>query len=176
MEPDTSEADERQLQLAVAQGDAYFAAVQHMIENVAHGGGHREAGHYIVGYAVEEAEGMYDWRAGSLEWQEPGEANAHVEIVVLDRADRRFVPDVKVLVTLTGPDGQEIGTREQPLLWHPMIYHYGLNWTLPADGAYTLKVRVEPPRFMRHDEVNGRRFTEVEEVTFEGVDIQRGQD
>ena len=57
-----------------------------------------------------------------------------------------------------------------------MIYHYGRNWTVPADGEYTLKVHIDPPTFMRHDEINGDRFADPVDVTFEGVKVQRGQD
>ena len=62
------------------------------------------------------------------------------------------------------------------MLWHPMLYHYGRNWTVPADGEYTLKVHIDPPTFMRHDEINGCRFKEPVDVTFEGVKVERGQD
>ena len=44
----------------------------------------------------------------------------------------------------------------------------GPQLDVPADGEYTLRVRVEPPTFMRHDEVNGRRFTEPVDVEFRG--------
>jgi hypothetical protein len=47
-----------------------------------------------------------------------------------------------------------------------MIYHYGRNWVVPSGGAYTLRARVEPPTFMRHDEVNGRRLTEPVELAY----------
>jgi uncharacterized protein involved in high-affinity Fe2+ transport len=57
-----------------------------------------------------------------------------------------------------------------------MIYHYGRNWALPADGDYTLRVHIEPPQFMRHDEVNGKRFQEPVEVEFSDVHIERGTD
>lgn len=176
MDPDTSEATKEQLDLAKAEGDAYGKSLEYMTGTVAHGGGQTEAGHYLIGYAVEEAEGMYEWVDGQLEWREPGDDNLHVEVAVRDRADGRFVPAVTVTVTLTAPDGTAVGTHEQPLLWHPMIYHYGRNWKVPSDGDYTLTVRVEPPTFMRHDETNGLRFTKVEEVTFTGVSVQRGQD
>lgn len=53
---------------------------------------------------------------------------------------------------------------------------HGYRVSTPGDGTYTLKVRVEPPTFMRHDEVNGRRVTEAVEVTFEDVQVERGQD
>jgi hypothetical protein len=42
--------------------------------------------------------------------------------------------------------------------------------------AYRLRVRVEPPTFMRHDEVNGRRFTSPVEVESDDVAVKRGQD
>ncbi len=176
MDPDTSEATARQLDLARAQGDAYGRALAHMAEDVADDGGTVEAGDYRIGYAIEEAEGMYEWVDGELVWRDPEQENLHVEVAVCDRADGRFVPGVRVFATLIDPDGSEVATHEQPLLWHPMIYHYGRNWTVPVDGSYTLRVRVEPPRFMRHDEVNGRRFAEEVEVEFHDVQVSRGQD
>lgn len=175
MDPNTSEADSTQLDLARAQGEAYGRALTHMTEHVAHDGAAKPAGEYLVGYAVEEAEGMYGWADGQLVWHDPGDANVHVEVAVCDAADGRFVPGLRVLATLIAPDGTEVGTHEQPMLWHPMIYHYGRNWTVPVNGLYTLRIHIDPPAFMRHDEVNGRRFTEPTEVEFIGVSIQRAR-
>jgi hypothetical protein len=76
-----------------------------------------------------------------------------------------------VVATLVDPSGNELGTYELPQLWHPMLYHYGGNLKVAVEGEYTLKVRIRPPTFMRHDEVNGRRFTELVEATFEGVKV-----
>ncbi|MFC4627365.1 hypothetical protein ACFO6V_03910 [Promicromonospora alba] len=73
-------------------------------QDVAKDGGTQQVGDYLVGYAIEDAEGMYN-----LE-----------------------------------------------------------------DGGYTLRVHVDPPTFMRHDEINGRRFTEPVDVEFAGVRIERG--
>lgn len=176
MDPDTSEADSTQLELAHAQGDAYGRALEHMAENVAEDGGIKESGDYIVGYAVEEAEGMYAWAEGSLVWRDPETENLHLEVSVRDRSDGRFVPGLDVSATLTAPDGQKISPIELPMLWHPMIYHYGRNVEVPDDGQYTLRVHIDPPQFMRHDEVNGRRFVEPVDVTFDGVQAKRGQD
>jgi len=176
MDPSSSEADAKQLAFAREQGESYRRALDHMIESVAHDGGRQPAGQYIVGYAVEEAEGMYMWEDGKLVWHDPEEENLHVEIAVCDASDGRFVPALTVTGTLVDPDGNELGTHEHPLLWHPMIYHYGMNWTVPSDGEYTLKVHIEPPQFHRHDEINGCRFAEPVDVTFEGVKVERGQD
>lgn len=86
------------------------------------------------------------------------------------------MPGLQVTGTLIAPDGNEVGTHEHELLWHPMLYHYGRNWTVPSDGEYTLKVHIEPPEFMRHDEINGDRWTAPVDTVFEGVKVQRGQD
>ncbi|MCR6491044.1 iron transporter [Cellulomonas sp. P24] len=174
MDPGTSEATARQLELARAQGRAYRAALDHMTSDVAHDGGHTTVADYLVGYAIEEAEGMYALEDGNLLWRNPGEANTHVEVVVCDAADGRFVPGLDVTVTLVTPDGRELGPHTQDMVWHPMMYHYARNWTLPADGEYILRVHIEPPTFMRHDEVNGRRFTAAVDVEFTGVSITRG--
>lgn len=100
----------------------------------------------------------------------------HVEVSVRDASDGRFVPGVRVFATLIDPEGNEVGTHEQHLLRHPMVYHYGRNWRVPSDGEHALRVRVEPPAFTRHDRVNGRRVTESVEVEFTGVKVERDQD
>lgn len=173
LDPDTSEATRKQLDLAVAQGEAYGRALEHMAHDVADAGGQQRAGEYLVGYAVEEAEGLYRLEDGDLVWHNPGAENAHLEITVRDAADGRFIPGLDVRAALITPGGRELGPWPQDLVWHPMIYHYARNWELPEDGDYTLRVHVDPPRFMRHDEVNGRRFVEPVDVEFTGVHIER---
>ncbi|MGE0043301.1 MAG: iron transporter [Vicinamibacterales bacterium] len=172
----SDEAEPRGLALARAEGQAFRATVDHMIADIADGGAITRAGEYLVGYAVEKAEGMYELRGGELQWTDPGAGNAHIEVVVCDGADGRFVPCLDVTVTVAADAGRVLGTHAQPLLWHPYLYHYGRNWTLPGDGAYTLTVHIEPPAFPRHDKVNGRRYAKAVDVTFEGVRIETGQD
>jgi hypothetical protein len=174
MDPGSSEADEHQLRLAVEQGDAYRKALDHMAHDVAKDGGTQQVGDYLIGYAIEDAEGMYHLQDGELVWHNPGDTNAHVEVVVCDAADGRFVPGLDVTATLVTPGGQELGPYPQELVWHPMLYHYARNWNVPEDGGYTLRVHVDPPTFMRHDEINGRRFTEPVDAEFTGVRIERG--
>jgi hypothetical protein len=174
MDPDTDEASPEQLEAAMSQGDSYGRAVALMAGTIANDGGEQEAGDYLIGYAVEAAEGMYHWVDGRLEWREPEEENLHLEITVRDAADGRFIPGVRVLATLLAPGGDEVGTHEQPMLWHPMLYHYGRNWFVPCDGDYVLRVLVDPPQFSRHDEINGRRFMEPVSVEFSKVRVKRG--
>ena len=171
----SDEAEPKTLEMAREQGDAFGRTLAYMTGEEADDGGEQHAGDYRVGYAVEEAEGMYELRQGELVWQDPTEENAHVEVSVRDASDGRFIPGLEVQATLIGPDGKEVGTHRQPFLWHPWLYHYGRNWKVPGDGTYRLKVRIEPPTFCRHDKINGRRFAEPVEVEFPEVKIKTGQ-
>lgn len=104
---------------------------------------------------------------GNLVWQEPSSENAHIEVAVRDAADGRFVPGLTISVTVTQSDGNTVGTHEQPFIWHPWLYHYGLNWEVPGEGDYKIHVRIDPPGFMRHDHENGKRYAEAVEVEFD---------
>jgi hypothetical protein len=170
----SDEAKQQQIALAKGQGEAFQRAVDNMTQKTAHGA-ERRVGDYLIGYAVEDAEGMYHLRDGKLEWAEPSDENAHVEIVVRNAVDGRFLPGLTVHATLVDSGGKEVGTHEQPFLWHPWIYHYGRNWRVPSDGVYTLRVRVEAPQYPRHDKINGKFYAEPAEVTFENVRIKTGQ-
>ena len=170
----SDEANRKQLQLARAQGDAFEHTVKEMTQHEAHGAA-QQAGDYLIGYAVEDAEGMYVMEGGALVWHNPTDENAHLEIVVQDAADKRFIPGLAVYATLVDRQGKEIGTHRQPFLWHPWLFHYGRNWALPGDGEYTLRVRVEAPDFMRHDKENGRRYEQSVQVEFRNVRIETGR-
>ena len=102
------------------------------------------------------------------------DANARVEVAVVDRRDGRFVPGLDVEVRLSSTSREGVGRRRLPFLWHPYLYHYGANWTVPAAGDYRLDVRIAPPRFGRHDPVNGCRYAGMVEVAFERVHVDRG--
>lgn len=174
MEP-SDEVDERQLEIARQEGEAYLEALEYMATEVAHDGGKQEAGDYVVGYAIEEAEGMWTYRDGGLQWEEPGEQNAHVEVAVADGDDGRFVPGLHVEASLVADDGTESGPFEVPLVWHPGLHHYGVNVEVPGDGTYDLRVHVDAAEFNRHDETNGDRYGDAVDVTFEGVEVETGQ-
>ena len=174
----SDEANQRQLRMAKKQGEALQRALEHMAQEVADDGGEQPAGDYLIGYAVEQAEGMYHLRNGKLQWEAPtDEENVHVEVSVRDRADGRFIPALEVYATLLAEDtAREVGTNRQPFVWHPWLYHYGRNWQVPKDGEYTMRVRIEVPDFPRHDKENGRRFAEPVEVEFTGVKVTTGRE
>ena len=160
---------------AAEAGDVYRDTVEYFIGEVAHTGDTTEVDDYLLGFAQEEAEGMYSKEgAGELAWNEPDDENCHIEVVVADKTDGRFVPELDVTATLRNDDGFE-EEFEVPFLWHPSMYHYGKNVEVPGDGEYDLTVEVEAPTFMRHDEENGNRYIDDAEATFEGIEIETGQ-
>ncbi len=171
----SEESTEQQLALGRAQGETYGEALAAMDDESTSGLHTRRVGEYVIGVAVEEAEGMWLARDGRLVWQDPESENCHVEVAVRSAADGRFLPGLRVTVTLFDSDGREVGTEEQPFLWHPWLYHYGRNWTVPASGTYRVRVRIEPPSFARHDHENGQRFADPVEVDFDAVEIQRAR-
>lgn len=173
----SDEVDERHLELARKAGDAYLEAADHMIESVAETGARTETGDYVVGFAQEEAEGMYQMDGGSLTWEEPAqEENCHLEVLVASAADGRFLPGLTVRATLERDDGSTVGPLEIPFVWHPGLYHYGRNIELPGEGTYAITVEVEPVQYPRHDEQNGDRFADPVEARFEDVQIETGSE
>jgi hypothetical protein len=154
----SEEADQQQLDLAKKQGEVYGQALEAMgketgqIES-------RRVGDYEVLVTAEDAEGMWELRYGQLEWMEPTDANCHIEVVVRDAADGRFVPELPISVTVYDERGQEIGSHPHQFIWHPWLYHYGRNWHIPASGSYRVKVEIGAPLFHRHDSINGQRYT-----------------
>lgn len=157
---------------AHAQGKAYQTAVHEMINSVAHDGAETHAGEFIIAYATEKAEAMYQLEGGQLVLQEPKSGQAHFEVSVRDAEDHRFVPGLDVEITVTAPDGSRVATEKLPMLWHPWLYHYGANIDVPEAGpGYSIEVTVEPPSFGRHDKTNGRRYTEPVRVTFSDVKV-----
>lgn len=174
LEP-SNEATRHQLALARREGDAFGAAIAAMAEE--DGIAIREVDDYRIGVAVEKAEGM--WRRlddDSLTWSQPDERheNAHVEVVVADRADGRFIPELDITAEIRDLHGGSLGRKPMPFLWHPFLYHYGHNWYVPVDGLYTISVVIDAPSFFRHDPVNGKRYARRVEVNFDQIEIHTG--
>jgi len=170
----SDEINDEQIGLAKKQGEALQEALRHMTQKEAHGQ-QKSAGDYIIAWASEKAEGMYMLQDSHLTWQEPQAENTHLEVVVCNAADGRFVPGLTVHATLIDQQGNVIGKHQQHFLWHPWLYHYGRNWQVPHEGPYTLRVRVEVPDFPRHDKTNGKRFDRPVEVEFPNIKLEVGQ-
>lgn len=170
---ESNEATSEQLDVAAQQGQAYGTALRAMEEES--GARRQQAGEYLLAFVQEEAEGMYGLVDGDLVWHEaPEEANAHFEVAVADATDGRFVPGLDVRLTLLR-NGEALFSTPMPFLWHPFLYHYGRNAQVPDEGPFSVHVRIEPPGFMRHDPVNGKRYGQRVEATFDDLRFEPGR-
>lgn len=150
--------NETKIKLAEQQGSAFQEAVDYLKEIVA---GYQEqvVDDYIVTVCAEEAEGMYHLEDGELTWEDPAEGlNAHLEIIIQDADDKRFIPQLDVVATLYSEDQEMEQEKQHPFLWHPYVFHYGANWKIPKEGNYSVEVKISAPRFHRHDVVKGKKY------------------
>jgi hypothetical protein len=159
------------LRFGTAQGFTNQQALRHMLECVAADGRQQIVDDYRIGYVIETAQGQYVLEGGELHWSMPPATSVHLEVVVCDAADGRFIPGLQVMATLYNVAGMHCGTHELPFVWHPWLFRYGYNWPVSVDGEYTLHVHIAAPSFLRHDKVNGKRFERAVDVAFRGVQI-----
>lgn len=141
-----------------AQGEAYQRALEYMQKETVNASVFIDD--YIITVACEEAEGMYhNTEDGQTGWMIPHlEENQHLEVVIQDREDKRFIPNLKVHVKLVDAQGNLTEEKDVPFIWHPFLFHYGINWTIPKEGDYMAEVTVSYPSFHRHDENVGDRY------------------
>jgi len=168
--------DAARLSLAQAQGAAYRRSLATMSDGVAVDGASRRVGDYVVAYAVEFAEGYWYLANGSLKYaarvEDSAETNAHVEVSVMDAETGRFLPGLAVTATLY-KDGERVGSEREPFMWHPWVYHYGMNWRVRGAGRYALEVAFERPPYAAS--TPPARFASGGRVRFDAVDIAVGQ-
>ena len=127
----------------------------------------KKVGDYIVSIASEESEGMYEFNNGELQWQTPGkQENQHLEVIVQDADDKRFVPYLNIKVDVLDQSENMIAELNPQFLWHPVANHYGQNYQIPSEGNYSFEVSFDAPAFGRHDEILGKRLVEPVKVKF----------
>ena len=149
---------EKKRTLAVSQGDTYSLALNEMKDEDVSAS--LQIDDYIISLACENAEGMYMIsKKGELSWMIPAkEENLHVEVVVQDKDDKRFLPSLDVECTLFDDEKNEIVRLHIPFIWHPFLFHYGMNTTIPKKGNYTAEITIKKPLFHRHDQTYGMRY------------------
>lgn len=153
-----SPKEKKQERLAKKQGLAYDASYEILMSEDPHAV--VEVDDYRITASFEPAEGMYGpGPAGSLAWETPGaDHNQHFEVVVRDRNDGRFLPGLEIQLRLFDTENRKVAETTVPFIWHPFVFHYGINGRIPAEGDYTVEVVIPVPQFHRHDEVRGKRY------------------
>ncbi len=171
-----SSKEKQKEELAIKQGKAYNDALDFMKKETSTAAQQTKED-VIVTVAVEKAEGFYKVQAdGSLDWITPSiQDNLHIEVIVQDKKDKRFIPHLPVFVTLKNSQGDLIGMEKQDFLWHPFLYHYGKNWHIPKKDNYSLEVFIKQPLFGRHDEVKGKKYQKDVKIVFSKLQLTPGR-
>jgi hypothetical protein len=171
-----SAEEKKKMALAKKQGVAFTEALDLMKKETENR--ETKADDYIITVLAEKAEGYYVTALdGTLEWRVPQpEDNLHLEVVVRDKNDWRFIPDLSIQCQLFSADEFLIDEKTQPFIWHPLLYHYGVNWAIPGEEAdYSTRVMIKEPIFGRHDEERGKRYGKAVEVRLGPLHIIPGQ-
>lgn len=167
--------EDRKKELVISQGQAYGAALEEMKKETAWVEG--EADDYAITVLVEKAEGWHIPEDDKqLTWLPPdSDANQHIEVVVRDKRDGRFLPELMVSLRLFDDAGRMVNEMVQPFSWHPLIFHYGVNWLIPARGKYIPEVVIEQPIFGRHDQKEGNRYPARVSVKLDAIEMNPGR-
>ncbi|MER6998764.1 iron transporter [Streptomyces sp. NPDC000410] len=122
-------------------------------KEIAERGGETTAGDYRVGYIVEAAEPWFQGEHGghgALVNREPAEGETHhIEIIPMEAATGRIVPDVPVRLEVVDGTGKVVQAQDLNF-YHATFFHYANNFSIPQDGTYTLRATLRPPTFLRH--------------------------
>jgi hypothetical protein len=163
---DDSEDAEAATQAVVPEG---VAAEQQTIETeVSAEGGETTSGPWRIAYIVEPAEPWFEGER--FREPAPGETH-HIEILPIEAATGRVVPEVPIRLEVLDQDGRAVDSG--PLnLYYAEFFHYANNFEIPRDGSYDLHATIEPPTLLRHgEEAEGPPLAEGADVTFEDVEL-----
>ncbi len=165
--------DSRQAtQLASSEGEAVDRPMADLLRSADASGSQARSGDYKVAVVVRSARGYWEARNGKLNYASPTNSvgpTAHIDVSIRDATTGRFVPDLKVRVTVLDSRKKEIDTYATPFMWHPWMNHYGLNMPVPGPGRYTIRVRAEAPAFRRYGSMALKKFNRPIDVEVHNV-------
>jgi len=132
-----------------------------------------ESGEWTVHLITEPAEPWYEVHGGGhSEFREPapGETN-HIEIIPVETATGRIVPDVPIKVEVLAEGGKVV--QELDLnFYYSTFFHYANNFSIPEAGSYTVRATLGIPDFNRHGEAGQTpALVEGATVEFEGAEL-----
>jgi hypothetical protein len=163
--------EKRQEELAKKLGDLINTSYAAHLEDLAHSV--KRTGDYIVTVAFENARGQYVKQTnGEIDWEDPAQFGMfHVEVIVQDRDDKKFIPHLDVFVRIYDKNNELVTESSAPYIWHPYAYHYGFDTVLPDDGSYHAELVIKTPNFDRQHTAHGKRYTDEVAVRLSDVEI-----
>ncbi len=166
---------ERKRNLVRSQGISFSLALDEMKEEDSYAS--KELDDYLLSVACEKAEGVYNYdQHGQLKWMIPAAGdNQHLEVVVQDVKDKRFIPQLKIEATIITQHNKPLQTIDLPFIWPPFLYHYGTNISIPTEGQYFVRITIKKPNFCRHDQELGKRYQNDVSLTLGPLNLTPGR-
>lgn len=160
------------VKLARDEGDAIAQPLTSMLRSAGTSGSQLHSGDYDVAVVVRGAQGAWRAQNKKLSYDEPSTnigPVAHIDVSIRDAATGRFIPGLKVRVTILDSRRREIDTYLVPFMWHPWMNHYGLNVPVPGNGRYTVRVRADAPAFRRYGSTALKKFNKALDVSVRNI-------
>lgn len=110
-----------------------------------------ESGAWTVNLITEAAEPWHEVHGrGHTEFRDvrAGETN-HIEIIPVDTASGRIVPDVPITLEVVDADGNVVA-EEELNFYGSTFFHYANNFSIAEAGSYTVRATLEAPTFPWH--------------------------
>ncbi|MGK7224085.1 hypothetical protein ACSNO4_14985, partial [Kocuria flava] len=103
-------------------------------EEVEAEGGRTTSGDWEVAYIVEPAEAWFETTDGKPTRREPAAGETHhLEIIPIDAATGRIVPDVPIRLEVLDENGEVVDEQEL-MFFHAEFFHYANNFSVPEAG------------------------------------------
>jgi len=158
--------------LSRAEGGAIDHPLAELLRSVGTSGSQERSGDYRVAVIVRHGRGAWKSRNGKLGYEAP-DANigpvSHIDVIIRDAVTGRFIPGLKVRVTVLNARKREIDTYSLPFMWHPWLNHYGLNIPDPGKGRYTIRVHADAPALRRYGSTALRKFNKPVDASIRNI-------
>jgi hypothetical protein len=144
-----------------------------LAEEIAEKGKTVESGAWTVNLITEAAEPWHEVHGmGHTEFRDvqAGETN-HIEIIPVDTASGRIVPDVPITLEVIDADGKVVA-KQKLNFYGSTFFHYANNFSIAEAGTYTIKATLEAPTFPWHGaEDEAPALSDGAVVEFDGVEL-----
>ena len=124
-----------------------------LADEIAEKGKTVESGAWTVNLITEAAEPWHEVHGdGHTTFRDvrPGETD-HIEIIPVDTASGRIVPDVPIALEVIDADGQVVA-EDELTFYGSTFFHYANNFSVAQPGTYTVKATLGAPDFPWHGE------------------------
>lgn len=112
-----------------------------------------ESGEWTVNLITEAAEPWFETHGehgATFRAPRAGETH-HLEIIPVETATGRIVPDVPIVVEIVDSEG-DVVERTRLSFYYSTFFHYADNVSVPEPGTYTVRATLGAPSFRRHGE------------------------